>query len=469
MTRVFLLRTLSVAALTAGLAPATAQASTTTPAIINGGGATSPQYEYAGAGNPTTKAPAGEFSVFNAGDSAVNFGTYWGPGSGTGQKAFLLNDLTCDIDGQTGANSGSCIGPVGGANTVHYGTSDNPLSAAQISSWTNSTVGQAVAGNLIQLPTYGTGTAIGVVNSAIKKNGALTLSDGDLCGIFSGLYTNWNQITDSKTAPAAGTITVVYRTDTSAPTFLLTNHLHTVCADGTHTPTGFTFTGTTNFGSLFPHTTVGSLTTITGGALVNPVGEKLNQGVANYLAGLTGTPPTSAIGFLAPDWTSIVTTSGNTLSNNLPSTVLVAALTGSGTVAYTPTEKNIALGLANPGAGATNQIPPSSAATAALPANWIPTIPLVVKGYPIVGYGTIDLAQCYANKTVQSGLVQFLTDHYSNATYTAIQTADGVVPLTNTKAAKFKTVLLAHMLSDGKPQWNTNLGNATACAGLPGR
>jgi ABC-type phosphate transport system substrate-binding protein len=464
MTRLHLLRTLSVAALSAGLAPTVANAQ----AIINGGGATATQFDYAGSNNPTTGAPRSEFSTYNAAQTAVQFGTYWGSGSGTGQKAFIVDDLTCDIDGTTGANSGSCVGPAGGAgNIVHYGVSDNPLSAAQISTWATSSVGQSAAGDLIQLPAVGTGVAIPVVNSAVTKNGKFLLSDNDLCGVFSGLITNWSQITDSRTKPAAGVITVTYRSDSSGTTFLLVNHLAAVC-NSTNTAAGVTFTGTTTFATLFPGNNSGGL--ITGGPLfATSKGEKGSGGVANYMSGLSNGAVTSAIGYLAPDWTSEVTGSGETLSNGAQPALIVAALTGSGTTASLPSAANIRTGLENPGAGSTNTTPPATAAEGANPALWVPVVPVVTSGYPVVGYATYDFAQCYATPAISAGLIGFLKDHYSSATYKAIQTKNGLVPLTNTPSAKFVTTIEDHILANDKPGWNTNIGNTTACAGLAGR
>jgi hypothetical protein len=66
MSRAHLLRTLSAAALAA--TAASAAYATTTPAIINGGGATSPQGDYAGPNN-SSGAPTSELSTFNAGET----------------------------------------------------------------------------------------------------------------------------------------------------------------------------------------------------------------------------------------------------------------------------------------------------------------------------------------------------------------------------------------------------------------
>jgi ABC-type phosphate transport system substrate-binding protein len=89
------------------------------------------------------------------------------------------------------------------------------MSAGQISIWATSSFGQSAAGNLIQIPAFGIAPAIVANDTNITKNGELELSDNDLCGIFSGLITDFSQITDSSTAPAAGVFTLVYRTDVS--------------------------------------------------------------------------------------------------------------------------------------------------------------------------------------------------------------------------------------------------------------
>jgi len=323
-----------------------------------------------------------------------------------------------------------------------------------------------VAGNLIQLPSVGTASAIAIVNGAATKNGRIALSDNDLCGIFSGLITNFSQITDSKVAPAPGTITLVYRTDTASNTLFLTGHLAAACNSG-NTASGVTFSATTSFASLFPNNGAG---VISGGPLLATAhGVKGQAALANYLAGLGGTSVTSAIGYLAPDWTSVVPTSLQTLSNGKPSPVIVAALTGSGTVGRLPTVPQITMGLTHPGKGATNAVPPNSAATGANPALWVPLVPAPTKGYPIVGYGTFEFAQCYSAPAVTAGVMAFLTAHYTDPTYRAIQESNGLVPLSDSPAARFIPAITAHILSNGTGDWQTDIGDATACAGKSGR
>jgi ABC-type phosphate transport system substrate-binding protein len=456
MSREFLLRSLSAVALSAAAAPAAF--ATTTP-IINGGGATAAQGNYAGP-NSSTNAPLSELSTFNASETSVQFGTYWGSGSGAGQTAFLNNDLTCDINKVE--NGGGCSNTPGGADTVHYAVSETTLNTTGTAQWSTSTWGQSAAGNLIQLPSLGTGEAIAVVDTNITKNGQLELTDSDLCEIFSGGYTNFSQITDSGTfKPAAGTINVVYRSDSSGSTFILTQHLAKVCTAGTNS--SITFTPTTTFATLFPSATPPA----------NFSGEKGSSGVANYLAGLGGTSVTQAIGYVSPDWTSIPTAPDNQLSNGNRPNLLVAAIFN-GTKAYTPTIAFLKKSFTHISATANGIAnPPSTAAQGANPLNWVPVIQTVSEGYPIVGYGTFDFAQCYASPAIEAGIIAFLTDHYKSATYYKIQANNGLVSVTNTSAAKFLTTIYDHILQNTgtkkNPAWNINIGNTTACAGKAGR
>ncbi len=458
MYRLVLLRTLSAAALVAGFSPSFAAS----PTIINGGGATSPQADYAGPDNGNT--PTSEFSLFNSTYKKANFGTYWGSGSGVGQQAFINDDLTCDINKVQ--NGGKCAGTPGGADTVHYSASDTPVSSTQLSTWATSSYGQSAAGNFIQIPSLGTGPGI-VVNDTnlpegASSNGLVEFSDSDLCGIFSGLITDFSQITDSKTlAPAPGPITLVYRLDSAAPTFFITNHLAAVCT-GADTAPGVTFTATTTFATLFP----GGINN----SIPNAVGESLSSGVADYLAagGSGGTPIPQAIGYLSPDWTSLTPNSPE-LVNGAPSQLVVAALFN-GKKAYTPTTKNLIAGLEHATVGVNLSNPTIN--DGANPIVWVPVIQVTSTGYPIVGYGTLDVAQCYANPAISTALILFLTDHYKKAPYLTIEANNGLVPLKKAGKTGLENLVLNHLLANsgsGNNQWNINIENPTACSGLAGR
>ena len=461
MSRAHLLRTLSAAALAA--TAASAAYATTTPAIINGGGATSPQGDYAGPNN-SSGAPTSELSTFNAGETAVQFGTYWGSGS-TGQTAFLNNDLTCDINKVNNLNGKNCSNTPGGADTVHYAFSDGALTSAGPAQWATSSWGQSAAGNLIQIPTTGTGEAIVIVDTNVTANGQVELSNTDLCEIFSGGYTDFSQIKDSKTLkPAAGAFKLVYRSDSAGATFILTEHLAKVCT-AADTNAGVTFTATTTFANIFG----GKIATV----IPNSVGESGSSALASYLSSVgTSTPTTQAIGYVSPDWTSIPPDSDSLLPNGQQSALLVAALFN-GTRAYTPTQANIELALEHITAvdAGSPTTPPSTATQGANPLIWVPVVQTVSAGYPVVGYGSVDLAQCYATKAITTGILAFLTDHYTNATYLAIQKNNGLAGIANTSGSKFLAQIKGHILKNNATGgiWNVNIGNTTVCKGLAGR
>jgi phosphate transport system substrate-binding protein len=413
--------------------------------VINGGGATQDQSDW-----------QAEQSVWNTGNpSSAQWGTYWGSGSGAGQTALLNDDLTCDINKVSGANGGNCTGGSGvgqPGNTVDYAASDIPFTTTQISTWATYQYGQAAAGDLISVPTMGLGMSIAVRNSAVTANGKLILSDDDLCGVFSGKLTDFSQLTLGKGSvkPTAGTITVPVRSDSAAGTYILTNHLSAVCTTGSGGNSNITFTATTTFANLFGGTLPG-----------NFIGEKGDAALATEIESLP-----SALSYITPEYTTVDPNSG-VLVNGEPSTILVTAQLN-GTKGYVPTTTNIKAALSRAKEGS-NLTPPASASAGLNPNNWLPIIQTVSAGYPIVGYAAIELAQCYANKTVGSAVIAFLNDHYTNSSYLSIQSNNGYVSVANSGAAKFLTAIRSHILSNKKPAWNQDIDDKTACAGLAGR
>jgi phosphate transport system substrate-binding protein len=78
----------------------------------------------------------------------------------------------------------------------------------------------------VQIPVLAASIAIAYNNPAIS--GQINLTSDDLCGIFFGQYTFWDQLSFWGGAPAPQNrkpIVVVYRGDSSAATFALMNHL----------------------------------------------------------------------------------------------------------------------------------------------------------------------------------------------------------------------------------------------------
>ena len=454
MTRNSLFGAASVAALVCAAAGAMANAPVA-KSTIYGGGSTLAQFDY-----------IDEFASYAAASTAkqATFSTYWESGSSTGQQAFLNDDLTCDIDKVTGAHSSACVGGSGvgaAGNTVDYGASDATLNSTQIATWATSSFGQSYAGNLIQLPAMGVGISFPIVDAGVTSNGQVKLTDNDLCGIFSGLITDFSQITDTGAAPAAGVFKVAYRSDGSGTSFLLTNHLNKVC-NSSNTAAGISFTATTNFASLFSNIAA---------QFPNAVGKSGSSGIANYISGYSSGAVPAAIAYISPDFTTVDPSSDATLTNaagqSVKSTLVVASVL-KGKTAYLPTTTNIALGLAHPVSGSA-LTPPSTAAQGAVPGNWVPLIQTVSTGYPVVGYTTYDFAQCYSDTTVKTGVLAFLKGHYQlSGPYATIQRNNGFVGISHSGASKFLGAIKGAILANTKG-WNTNIGNATVCPTVHGR
>jgi ABC-type phosphate transport system substrate-binding protein len=381
-----------------------AEAATTT---INGGGGTATQPVY-----------VGEETLYEAGAPQFAF-TYIGTLSSVAQTAFLTNNATL-------------LGEVAGTD-VHYAASDRGLSSTQLSGYTLA----ATDGPLIQVPMVGVPVGVPFRNSALKYGKQLTLTDNQLCGIFSGKLTDWS---DVSTAASPG--------DSASTSFLFTQHLAAVCNSSNSNFTG-TLAATSTFATLFAGSQVPpSLTGIT-----------TTSGMQKAVLAAP-----SSIGYITVDYTSLAPKSPNT------SSLIVASLVNDTTgVATQPTLGNIVLALRNPGPTATNQVPPSTKAAAANPLNWVPTVPNPIAGYPIVGYGSYDISTCYADPNVTAGLLGFLTAHFSNnAAYNTIIENAGDVTVANSGAATFITAIRNDFLTN-RSKYNLNIGNATVCAGVVGR
>jgi len=98
----------------------------------------------------------------------------------------------------------------------------------------------------------------------------------------------------------------------------------------------------------------------------------------------------------------------------------------------------------------------------------VPSDPTTTKGYPIVGYTTIEFSSCYNNKTAGSALVSFLEDSFNESSDLTIIENNGFAPLTDTVAAPFATDIGKDFLTNGSG-FNLNVDNTTLCSGLSGR
>ena len=375
---------------------------------------------------------------------------YEAVGSGGGQTAFLNNSIASFENVPAGTLTyGTIVG-----TQVDLGASDAALSASQLTNpATGSYAQSSVDGPLIQIPTIGTPITIPYNQSV--ENGLTTplkLTDAQVCGVLSGKTTDWHSL-NSK-IPAGTTIEVAYRSDGSGTTFLLTQHLNKVCTSANSSfptlpvpVTKYFFSTTASNNPVFLTTPPSNFT-----------GESGSGNVAAYLVATA-----NSFGYLSPDFTSIAPKSASTTSLKVASLV-----NASNNTAYQPTVANTTTGLANAGAGSSSPTPPTTKTAAMDPLNWVPLIPVTTKGYPIVGYTTIELSSCYANKAAGTALINLLNDTYSNSAYKTIVANNGFASLSGTAAAPYLQSVKADFLTNSSG-YNLNIDNTAVCASLPGR
>lgn len=389
-----------------------------------------------------------EGSIFPAADGTFS---YHSANSSTGQTAFLTNAASLYGSTVTG--------------TVDFGNSDSALTGAQVTAYDTAPGLGATNGLLIQIPYVTTPITIPLTNAPTGTGPALptdpaatptvALNDDDLCGIFSGKLTNWNQVINP--VPATPTtyslnqpIQVVYRTDGSGTTDLLTRHLHAVC-NSTNTASGVTFLETQTFASNF-----------TAGVPSTFHGASGSGAVADELVTLRGTSTIGAVGYLSPDYTNtfLAPSSASASSHNLSVASLHNTTSGANVV---PTAANASAALAGFTPPTGNMI----GTPAADPTLWVPAAGNPAAGYPISGTTNIILSQCYANPLGTSpspsvAVIDFLNLHYSNASNAAIITGNGFT----TVPSSYSTAIIADFVSPPRTSTgNLNIGNTSICTG----
>ncbi|PCE32861.1 substrate-binding domain-containing protein [Burkholderia ubonensis] len=381
---------------------------------------------------------ASEIGLF--GTSQGSF-TYYSVGSGAGMNAFLNNQPTFFGAGVTG--------------TVHFANSDAALSTAQLTAY-KAGLG-ATSGPLIQIPYIVTPITVPVVNGPAVTSTttpqttpgqahSIALNDDDLCGIFSGKLTNWNQVTNPETSSAYALnapIKVIYRSDGSGTTELLTRHLAAVCTT-LNTQANVAFVDSLTFTASFP-----------GGVVpANFVPASGSGGVRTQLVNLSSAG-TAAVAYLSPDYTNTFLAPSSTVVTaagavQLPLASLVNAKNGA---TYAPTYAN-----ATTAVGTTSA--PSTPARAANQVNWVPNAATPAAGYPVSGTSQIILSQCYSDPAVKTAVHDFLNAHYTNASFASIVHGNGF----DTVSSNFQTAISADFLSNTSG-YNLDIGNASACTG----
>ncbi|WP_246792185.1 substrate-binding domain-containing protein [Burkholderia perseverans] len=405
----------------AGLSTTTAMAAAP---IIQGGGASLV--------TPLIDAEIAQFST------SLGSITYFSVGSSAGESAFLLNQPTFFGVTVTG--------------TVDFANSDAALLASQISYY-NALAG-TTNGPLIQIPYLVTAITIPVVNApfvtstttpqtAPNQAHSIALNDNDLCGIFSGKLTNWNQVVNPEigtTYPANAPITVIYRVDGAGTTELLMRHLAQVCTTGAGGNSNVSFIDSTTFLDSFPS-----------GPPSNFVSAYLEKGVRTQLTSAAG----AAVAYLGPAYTNtyIAPTSSVVTSGGAAQLPLASLLNAHDGVYYAPAYANATRAVGP-------ILPPGTRAQAANPLNWVPNTGNPTSGYPVSGTSQIIVSQCYQNPAVTQALEVFLNAHYSSAAFAALVHGNGFDTVPAAYLSAIQSMFLNNSLN-----FNLNLGNSTVCSG----
>ncbi|GAB7537874.1 alkaline phosphatase LapA [Burkholderia sp. 3C] len=386
-------------------------------------------------GGSSLVAPTIQSEITSYGSNAGTF-SYYSVGSGAGQTAFLTN---------APSSLGTAV-----SGTVDFANSDAGLQSAQIASY-KAGLG-TTNGPLIQVPYIVTPITIPVVNhkqtitstvtpqTTPNQAHSLALNDDDLCGIFSGKLTNWNQVVNPETSTtyAANPITVIYRTDSSGTTELLTRHLQQVCTKGANSNVSFSdsLVFSDEFGGTVPS---------------NFIGASGSGGVRTAL--LTSGGAGGTVGYLSPDWTNaFLAPSSTALASNSGANVEVASLLN-GSTYYAPTYQNATLAVGS-------VTVPSTKVQASNQLNWVPNAAKPTTGYPVSGTSQIIFSQCYKDANVAADLVGFLNAHYSGSSSAATLHGNGF----DTVPSNLLSALQADFLSNSSG-FNLNVGNTAICTG----
>ncbi|VWC29004.1 phosphate ABC transporter substrate-binding protein [Burkholderia aenigmatica] len=416
--------------LIAGIGSTTAVASPN----VQGGGSSLVAPTVGAIGNSAT-----EIGLFGTSEGSF---TYYSVDSAAGQKAFLNNQPTYFGSTVTG--------------TVHFANSDAALSPVQITSYK---VGLgATNGPLIQIPYLITPITVPVVNGPAVTSTttpqttpgqahSIALNDNDLCGVFSGKLTNWNQVTNPETDSAYtlnAPITVVYRSDSSGTTELLTRHLVAVCPTAS-TAAGVTFVDSMDFTASFPagfpsgsHFVAATSSNLVRTALISFAS-----------AGL------AAVAYLGPNWTNTLLAPSSTVVTSASALQLpVASLrnAANGTY-YAPTYMNATMALGT-------SVLPVGKLSASNQANWVPNVGNPTSGYPVSGTSQIILSQCYADPNIKTAVHDFLNAHFANASFASIVHGNGF----DTVPSNYQTTISNDFLSNASG-YNLDIGNTSVCTG----
>jgi ABC-type phosphate transport system substrate-binding protein len=253
-----------------------------------------------------------------------------------------------------------------------------PLSQAEINTYQTNKL--ANRGNPIQLPAVV--SALGISVNATSPGSGLRLSTADLCRVFNGSVTDYNQLQAPSTTGRSGPITVFVLSESSGTTNVFTSYLATACPQffgGSYLLNGVPLTAGLN---VYP-------------AVTGFVRRPGDNGVADAVTGTVG-----AIGYNAVSFATPFALGGGPLPVQLPNPVVGDG--GTGTFS-SPTNVNNTI---NATAGLTIETYVTNAAGVLYPcvfrvAGLLPSpttgtlLPFAAAGYPILGVTSILLYTNY--------------------------------------------------------------------------
>jgi len=379
--------------------------------IAVGGGATLPEVLYD--------------AILPSGVGQTNF-SYTGTGSGAGKTAFYTNNAT------SFKNESLATTPAWGATqSVHFAGSDSLVTSTERDAYNNDVFPAGGTqtrlqawGRQIQVPAVGTAVLVPYKRAGIAD---LNLTDAQMCAVFSNKTggQTWGQLRGTTDAT---TVKVVYRTDTSGTTELLSRYLVAACPGS-----GFVVS------NAFTTVVAGALT---GGTIpTHWVPVTGSSGVS----GAFGTD--SRIGYLSPE----------------------AAYTGSDNSVVAKINGNLADATAIQTVLATKALPTAGVTPAELiaardPLNWVPAYAKPASGYPIFGTTNLLVNQCYKDANVQTKVRNFLVGLFGT-TYNATITSHNFVnlPATGTDTKNWKKAISDVFLNVNHP---LGIGNVSVCNGI---
>lgn len=191
--------------------------------------------------------------------------SYCATGSGTGR-----NIIRGTVDATVSCadyNTTSGLGFSANKADADFAASDAPFSATEYASFLTGTRAAAHTAP-VQFPAVA--GAIGIIyNNADLGSVQLNLTESQICQIFAGQITNWNQLNSSLPSKA---IVPVVRSDSSGTSFSFTNHLSAVCADAYPTKvTGFSTSSTFASGAVGSALPAGAVASSGNGGVVTSV------------------------------------------------------------------------------------------------------------------------------------------------------------------------------------------------------